>query len=76
MTEIESTGRCATCSQFRNDPAFIERAMPGLVSMGSAHASVRAEDGVCLRHDRYLSARSSCADYVVSVQARSILNES
>jgi len=57
-------GRCSTCVNFCNDPVYLERVMPGLTSMGSAHASVRADDGVCSLHDRYLSARSSCANFV------------
>jgi hypothetical protein len=32
-------------------------------SLGSGHASVRAADGICRRHDRYLGATSHCADY-------------
>jgi hypothetical protein len=35
----------------------------GLTTMSSGYASVVAEDGVCLRHDRYLGARASCADW-------------
>jgi hypothetical protein len=66
MKAAQSTGRCGSCTHFCNDPAFLEKAMPGLTSMGSAYASVRAEDGVCSRHDRYLSARSSCADFVLA----------
>jgi hypothetical protein len=63
MNAAKVDGRCASCTHFRNEPAFLEKAMPGMTSMGSAHASVRAEDGICLRHDRYLSARSTCAEY-------------
>ncbi|MBO0712813.1 MAG: hypothetical protein J2P47_16190 [Acetobacteraceae bacterium] len=55
--------QCRTCRHFRNDAAFLETALPGLTSMSSAHGSVRADDGLCLRHDRYLGADSSCADY-------------
>jgi hypothetical protein len=58
------TGRCGSCANFCNDPAYLEKVMPGLTSMGSAHASVRADDGVCQLHDRYLSARASCADFI------------
>jgi hypothetical protein len=57
------TGRCANCIHFCNDPAFLERNMPGMASMSSAHASIRSDDGICARHDRYLSARSSCPQY-------------
>jgi hypothetical protein len=55
--------RCGYCAHFRNDRAYLEAAMPGLASMSSGDASVRADDGVCLRHDRYLSARASCAEF-------------
>ena len=30
---------------------------------GIRDASVRADDGICLRHERYLSARASCPDF-------------
>ena len=63
VTDPDIRGRCGACVQFRNDPAYLEAAMPGLSSLGSAYASVRADDGICLRHDRYLSARASCADF-------------
>lgn len=59
----ESAGRCRDCAQFRNDPAFLEAAFAGLGSLSSAYGSVRDEDGLCLRHDRYLSARCGCADF-------------
>ena len=55
--------RCQFCVWFRNEPAFLEEIFTGLSSLGSAYASVRAEDGLCLRHDRYLSAHASCADF-------------
>jgi hypothetical protein len=55
--------QCRTCRHFRNDAAFLEAAFSGLASMSSGYGSVRADDGICLRHDRYLGARSSCADY-------------
>jgi hypothetical protein len=55
--------QCRTCRHFRNDAAFLEAAFSGLTSMSSAYGSVRAEDGICLRHDRYLGAHASCADH-------------
>ncbi len=55
---------CAGCRYFCNDPNFLENAIPGLYSMSSAFASVRRDDGVCSMHERYLSARSSCAEFV------------
>jgi hypothetical protein len=55
--------KCRFCRHFRNDSAFLEASFPGLTSMSSGYGSVRADDGICLRHDRYLSAESSCADF-------------
>ncbi len=57
-------GVCAECKHFRNDPAALEAAFPGLSSLSSARGSVRADDGLCARHDRYLSARANCADFL------------
>ena len=63
MSGRRTIGRCGSCGHFRNDPAYLEAAIPGLASLSSGDASVRADDGLCLRHDRYLSARASCADF-------------
>lgn len=54
---------CGACRFFRNDPAYLEAAFPGMASMGSGHASVKADDGICLRHDRYHSAHASCDEF-------------
>ena len=63
MNVDSRTAQCGRCVHFRNDRAYLEAAMPGLTSMSSGDASVRADDGICLRHDRYLSARASCAEF-------------
>jgi hypothetical protein len=70
MTTTPDSRICRNCVNFCNDPAYLERAMPGLTSLGSAHASVRAEDGICSRHDRYLSAGASCADFTAQAALR------
>jgi hypothetical protein len=57
------TPRCATCSWFHNDPLEMEQAIVGLNVMSSGHASVRAEDGLCERLERYLSAQYHCDQY-------------
>jgi len=54
---------CRNCRHFRNDSQFLEASFPGLTSMSSGYGSVRGEDGICLRHDRYLSAESSCPQF-------------
>jgi hypothetical protein len=58
--------QCLGCIHFRNDPAYLETVITGLTSLGSGYGSVRADDGLCLRHDRYLSAQSWCADFALA----------
>jgi len=55
--------KCRNCRSFRNDAAFVENAFAGLKVMGSAWASTRVDDGLCLRHDRHLSAEAVCPDF-------------
>jgi len=48
------------CRHFRNSPDYLESLFKGMATLSSAHASVRKDDGVCLKHDLYLSARDWC----------------
>lgn len=57
------TPQCRDCRHFRNDPEYLETVFKGLASLSSAYASVRADDGICLRHDRYLGAASWCGEF-------------
>ena len=52
--------RCLTCRHFDNDPRRLEAVFRGLSALSSADASVRADDGLCALHDRYLAAAASC----------------
>ena len=61
--------QCLNCANFRNDPAYLETVFKGLTSMSSGHASVRADDGVCLHHNLYLSATATCADHAARTEA-------
>ena len=54
---------CGSCRYFCESPHEIESQMPGMRSLGSGYAAVRAADGICRRHDRYLGAASHCASY-------------
>jgi hypothetical protein len=67
-TTVERT--CRHCRHFRNDPRFLEAAFRGLTSMSSGYGSARAEDGICLRHDRYLNAESSCPQFSEIAESR------
>lgn len=60
---------CANCTQFIDDPARIEASIPGLTAMGSARASVRADDGLCALHDRMASARDQCGQFSPRVRS-------
>jgi hypothetical protein len=62
-SEGTEAGYCGICRHFRNDPAYLETVFRGLTSFSSAHASVRGDDGLCVRHDRYLGAGFYCADF-------------
>jgi hypothetical protein len=60
-SDLKPLVRCATCRYFRDDPAFLEQALPGLNALSSARGSVRADDGICQHHNRYVSARGACS---------------
>jgi len=51
---------CHDCANFEDEPARIEALIPGLTAMGSARASVRSDDGVCIERDLIVSARDCC----------------
>ncbi|MGD8569015.1 MAG: hypothetical protein PVJ39_13085 [Gammaproteobacteria bacterium] len=52
--------RCINCLHFRNSPAYLEQEFKGMNTMGSGHASVRMDDGICLKNNEYLSANDWC----------------
>lgn len=54
---------CVTCAHFMDDPARIEAMIPGMTTLGSAHASVRSDDGICLVHDLIVSPRDGCEKF-------------
>jgi hypothetical protein len=63
MMKMTRQSWCRDCVHFRNDPSYLETVFRGLTSLSSGYGSVRADDGICLRHDRYLSARASCPQF-------------
>jgi hypothetical protein len=66
------SARCSRCRHFDDAPATLEREIAGLTVMGSAYASVRAGDGLCRWHQRYLSSGSRCDAFEVRVIAASV----
>lgn len=68
-------GQCRGCRYFRNDAKYLETVFAGLASLSSGYGSVRSDDGICLRHDRYLSARSFCADFSAATAHHAAMRE-
>jgi hypothetical protein len=60
---------CRDCVHFVNDAARIEAMVPALTSMGSARASVRADDGICAVYDLVVTARDCCGRFEARVKA-------
>jgi hypothetical protein len=63
MTDVVAPA-CRNCTHFDNDPATIEAVFNGMSALSSAWGSVRADDGICRRNDRYLSAHAFCAEFM------------
>jgi len=54
---------CLNCIFFRNDPQYLEGEFQGWSTLGSAYGSVRKDDGICSRHEEYLSANDFCDQF-------------
>jgi hypothetical protein len=65
---VGATVACENCRHFQNDPVALEKTYPGLSALSSAFASVRAQDGICSRHDLYLPAWDHCRDFAPAVE--------
>lgn len=57
---------CGGCRHFEDNPHRIERMLPNLSVLGSAHASVAFGSGICVLHDTYQSDRFGCEDWVAA----------
>ncbi len=57
---------CFSCQHFKNAPAALEAAFPGLSSLSSGYAAVRLNDGLCAQHERYVNASSHCQRYAAA----------
>ena len=60
-----SAPSCANCRHFVGAPREVEALLPGMRTLGSAYGAVRATDGVCQLHDRYLNPSSRCASHAL-----------
>jgi hypothetical protein len=62
-----SRSDCRDCRYSVISPDGLEAAIPGLNILSSAYGSVRGETGLCLRHDKFITASSTCADFTGKV---------
>ena len=60
MSPAPAEGRCGACRHFQRGGQSVEQALPGLAALSSGHGASRADDGLCMRHDRLLRASASC----------------
>jgi len=60
---MSATVSCAGCRYFMDRSAELESLLPGLNTLGSAYGSVRDNDGLCQRHQRYLRATCRCPEH-------------
>ncbi len=56
---------CLNCKFFENEPDRMEQDFPGLASLSSAYASVRADAGTCSRHGLIVTPWAQCRDFQV-----------
>jgi hypothetical protein len=54
---------CRSCSHFCDRPEALERALPGLAVLSSAHSSVRGRDGLCLLYDVLTNGARRCQQF-------------
>jgi hypothetical protein len=65
-------GLCRDCRFFEGRPLALEDRLPLIAALSSAHGSSRADDGLCLRHERFVAARASCGAYARRGEAQPI----
>jgi len=55
--------KCQDCRYSVLRPEDLEAAIPGMNILSSAYGSVRGQTGLCRRHDKFVTADSTCADF-------------
>lgn len=55
---------CGGCQHFSNDPAEIERRLPGIRALSSAYGTSRGQSGFCDLRALYLAPDRGCRDFV------------
>ena len=68
-----ASAACACCRHFRAAELELEARLPGLRVLGSAFSSVRAQDGLCGLHDRYVANSSRCREFAYPGDAGALI---
>jgi hypothetical protein len=66
---------CRDCKYFNNDPDWLEQALPGLNALSSAYGATRGENGICTKHDIFLSPEKQCRDFEVQSKPGATLKD-
>ena len=56
-------GSCLDCRHFDLAPDTLEAQLPGLRTLSSAYGAVRAQDGLCAVHARYVPGHARCGHF-------------
>ncbi|SEA02373.1 hypothetical protein SAMN05192529_10694 [Arachidicoccus rhizosphaerae] len=67
--------QCRTCKYFNNHPHLVESQFNGITTLSSGYASVRHQDGICSKINRYLSIYDSCIHYTSNQNPTNIIND-
>jgi hypothetical protein len=54
---------CANCCEFVNDPRRIERELPGLGILSSAHGDTLGDQGLCSLHQQLVTPNLTCSAF-------------
>ena len=61
MTTASTEARCcAGCAHLEDDPKRLERTLPGLLILSSAHGDSRGDQGLCEVHDTLVTPDMTC----------------
>jgi hypothetical protein len=58
---------CGSCRHLRRAGHELEAELPQLRTMSSAYAAVRADDGLCGVHHRYVTSYYGCSAYEAAI---------
>lgn len=56
-------GTCQGCRRYEGGPVSLESQLPGIRTLSSAYGAVRAADGLCTVHARYVPAHATCGSF-------------